>query len=121
MSHGPSTLGTMITSSLSPISVTSVVMSSSTQGDSSELTRVHSWVSPISMSLPTRTSPSRAASLSSTCTASSRLPSRMSTLGAMSGTFATIFSLAKLRKWIMREGLKGISRTGSGRRWRGAW
>ena len=38
----PSTLGTMTTSSLSPISVTSWVRSSSTQGDSSALTRVHS-------------------------------------------------------------------------------
>ncbi len=38
----------------------------------------------------------------------------MSTLGAMSGTLATIFSLEKSRKWIIREGLKGISRTGSG-------
>src|SRR6185437_16211916 len=33
---------------------------------------------------------------------------------AMSGTFATIFSLEKSRKWIIREGLKGISRAGSG-------
>ncbi len=39
----------------------------------------------------------------------------MSTLGAMSGTFATIFSLEKSRKWIIREGLKGISRAGSRR------
>jgi hypothetical protein len=35
-------------------------------------------------------------------------------LGAISGTFATIFSLEKSRKWIIREGLNGISRTGSG-------
>ena len=38
----------------------------------------------------------------------------MSTVGAMSGTFATIFSFEKSRKWIIREGRKGISRTGSG-------
>ena len=38
----------------------------------------------------------------------------MSTVGAMSGTLATIFSLEKSRKWIIREGLNGISRTGSG-------
>ena len=38
----------------------------------------------------------------------------MSTVGAMSGTFATIFSFEKSRKWIIREGLNGISRTGSG-------
>ena len=35
-------------------------------------------------------------------------------MGAMSGTLATIFSLEKSRKWIIREGLKGISRAGSG-------
>src|SRR5205823_797474 len=45
---------------------------------------------------------------------SSRLPSRMSTVGAMSGTLATIFSLEKSRKWIILEGRNGISRTGSG-------
>src|ERR1700759_2598207 len=114
MSHGPSTLGIMITASLSPISETTVVRSSRIQGDSRLLTRVHSWVSPRSISLPTRTSPARAASLRSTGTASSRLPSRMSTVGAMSGTLATIFSLEKSRKWIIREGLNGISSTGSG-------
>ena len=38
----------------------------------------------------------------------------MSTVGAISGTLATIFSFEKSRKWIMREGLKGISRAGSG-------
>src|SRR3712207_2289260 len=38
----------------------------------------------------------------------------MSTFGAMSGTLATIFSFEKSRKWIIRDGLKGISRTGAG-------
>ena len=38
----------------------------------------------------------------------------MSTVGAMSGTLATIFSLEKSRKWIIREGLNGISSTGAG-------
>ena len=89
--------------------------SSSTQGDSSALTRVHSGVSPRSISLPTLISPARAASLRSTGTASSRLPSRMSTVGAMSGTFATIFSFEKSRKWIIRDGVNGISRSGVGR------
>ena len=32
----------------------------------------------------------------------------------MSGALATIFSFEKSRKWIIREGLNGISRTGSG-------
>src|SRR5450755_3717977 len=114
MSHGPSTLGTMITSSLWPISETRVIRSSRIQGDSRLLTRVHSCVSPSSISRPTFTSPARADSLRSTGTASSRLPSRMSTVGAMSGTLATIFSLEKSRKWIIRDGLKGISRIGSG-------
>ena len=38
----------------------------------------------------------------------------MSTVGAMSGTLATIFSLEKSRKWIIREGGNGIDWTGSG-------
>src|SRR5918999_4829875 len=114
MSQAPSTLGTMITSSLSPISLTSRVRSSSTQGLSSELTRVQSAVWPRSASRATRIRPSRAASLRSTGTASSKFPSRMSVVAAMSGALAAIFSLEKSRKWIMRDGLKGISRSGSG-------
>ena len=38
----------------------------------------------------------------------------MSTVGAMSGTFATIFGLEPGKKWITRDGGKGISLTGSG-------
>ena len=38
----------------------------------------------------------------------------MSTVGAMAGTFSTIFSFERSRKWIIRDGLKGISRAGSG-------
>src|ERR671925_270740 len=114
MSHGPSTFGTMTTSSRSPISLTSRVRSSRTHGDSSEFTRAHRAVSPRSISRPTRISPSRAVSLRSTGTASSRLPSRMSTSVASSGAFATIRSFEKSRKWIIRDGLKGISRRGSG-------
>ena len=38
----------------------------------------------------------------------------MSTVGAMSGTLATIFSLEKSRKWIIRDGLNGISCAGVG-------
>src|ERR671914_599221 len=66
------------------------------------------------MSRPTRIRPSRAASLRSTAMASSRLPSRMSTCGAISEALATIFSFEKSRKWIMRDGLYGISAGGSG-------
>ncbi len=33
---------------------------------------------------------------------------------AISGTFARIFSFDASKKWIIREGLKGISRRGSG-------
>src|SRR3954467_3064864 len=114
MSQGPSTFGTITTSSLWPISPTACVMSSSTHGDSRALTRVQSAVAPRSMSRPTRISPSRAASLRSTGTASSRLPSRMSVLVAMSAALATIFSFEKSRKWIIRDGLNGISVSGSG-------
>src|ERR687897_1217625 len=114
MSHAPSTFGTITTSSRSPMAATSCIRSSSIQGLSSALMRVQSCVSPSSISEPTRISPSRAASLRSTGMASSRLPSRMSTWGAMSGALATIFSFEKSRKWIIREGLTGISRSGSG-------
>src|ERR1035441_6067279 len=114
MSQGPSTLGIITTSSLCPISVTSVVRSSNAQGDSRLLTRVHSAVSPRSISLPILTSPSRAGSLRSTDTASSRLPSRMSDLSARSGSLAAIFSLLGSKKWIIRDGLNGISRIGAG-------
>src|SRR5215208_4911386 len=114
MSQAPSTFGTITTSSLWPISPTTSVRSSRTHGDSSAFTRVHSAVWPRSMSRPTRIRPSRAASLRSTGTASSRLPSRMSVFAAMSAALATIFSLEKSRKWIIRDGLKGISASGSG-------
>ena len=39
----------------------------------------------------------------------------MSACLAMSGTFAAIFSFEASKKWIIREGLNGISRGGSGR------
>ena len=38
----------------------------------------------------------------------------MSARAAMSGTLAAIFSLLGSKKWIIRDGLTGISRTGSG-------
>ena len=38
----------------------------------------------------------------------------MSVLVAMSAALETIFSFEKSRKWIIREGLTGISRSGSG-------
>src|SRR4051812_21719656 len=114
MSHGPSTFGTMITSSRSPISPTSRSRSSSTHGESSAFTRAHSAASPRSTSRPMRTSPSRAASLRSTGTASSRLPSRMSACRATSGSFAAIFSLLGSKKWIIRDGVTGNSSNGSG-------
>src|ERR671919_1448395 len=114
MSQAPSTLGTMMTSSRSPISAISRVTSSRTQGLSRLFTRVHSAVSPRSPSRATRISPSRAASLRSTGIASSRLPSSTSVCRPMSGAFAAIFSFEKSRKWIIREGVTGISRSGSG-------
>jgi hypothetical protein len=38
----------------------------------------------------------------------------MSALAAVPGSFATIFSLDASKKWIIRDGGNGISRTGSG-------
>src|SRR5438067_6092226 len=114
MSCAPSTFGTMITSSLSPISVTRVIRSSSTHGESRLLILVHSWVAPKSVVLATSTRPRRAASLRSARTASSRLPSSTSTFGASAGSLAVIFALPGSKKWIIRDGGAGISRTGAG-------
>jgi hypothetical protein len=38
----------------------------------------------------------------------------MSVFVAMSGALATIFSLEKSKKWIIRDGLTGISAGGAG-------
>src|ERR671917_449883 len=114
MSQAPSTFGTMITSRRSPIAPTSLVRSSSTHGESSAFTRVHSAVPPRSVSRPSRASPSRAATLRSAGIASSRLPSTMSACWAIAGSLATIFSFDGSKKWIMREGVTGIWRGGSG-------
>ena len=38
----------------------------------------------------------------------------MSVLAAMSGSFAAIFSFDGSKKWIIREGVTGISSSGSG-------
>src|SRR5262245_42473342 len=114
MSQGPSTFGIMITSSTSPISSTSVVRSSRIHGLSSEFTRVQSWQSPKSISRPTFARPSRAATLLSIWTASSRFPSSTSQRFARSGSLVTIFALDASKKWIMRDGRYGISRSGVG-------
>ena len=114
MSQAPSTFGTMITSSLSPISATSRVRSSSIHGESRLLIRTHSWVSPKSFDLAISMSPSRAATLLSSWMASSRLPSNTSTFLAISGTLAAILGLDGSKKWIIRDGLKGVSRRGVG-------
>ena len=104
----------MITSSLSPIAGTSVVRSSSTHGLSRALIRVQSWVGPKSVSCAIRTRPSRAATLLSALTASSRLPSSTSTVPTICGTLAAIFSLLGSKKWIARLGRAGISVSGVG-------
>src|ERR671910_472499 len=114
MSHGPSTLGIITTSSLSPISGTRRRKSSRAHGLSRLLTRVHSAVSPKSVVFASSISPSRAASLRSAGIASSRLPSSTSVFPSMSGTLETIFSFDASRKWIIRAGLTGISSGGSG-------
>ena len=93
MSHGPSTLGSMITSSLLPAAATISVMSSSAQGELSALMRVHSPVEPKSVARAIAIKPSRAVFLESTGMASSRLPSTTSTCRTSSGTFARTFSM----------------------------
>ena len=79
MSHGPSTLGSIITSSLLPAAATICVMSSSAQGELSALMRVHRPVVPKSFACAISMKPARAASLASAGIASSRLPSTTST------------------------------------------
>ena len=110
MSHGPSTFGSMTTSSLAPTSATISRMSSSAQGEFSALMRVHSPVPPKSFAFAISMKPRRAATLASAGIASSRLPSTTSTCGISSGILARIFSLCGGTKWIMRS-----SRTGSWR------
>src|SRR3954466_5184732 len=114
MSSGPVTLGIMITSSLSPTSVTAVMMSSRPQGESIAFTLVHSCALPGVKNLATSTRPDRAASLSEAGTPSSRFASSTSTCWDMSGTLPTIFWFDAGKKWIIRDGRTGISRTGAG-------
>ncbi len=65
MSQAPSTLGSMITSSLLPIAATISVMSSSAQGELSALIRVHRPVAPNSVAFAMAMKPLRAVSLAS--------------------------------------------------------
>ena len=81
--------------------------------------RVHSWVGPLAppklaVSWAIFTRPSRAASLLSALTASSRLPSSTSTLPTICGIFAAILALLGSKKWIARLGRAGISLGGAG-------
>ena len=103
MSHGPSTFGSMITSSLLPTAATSSVTSSSTHGLLRQLMRVHRPVEPKSVALAMAMKPLRAASFWSAGMASSRLPRMTSTWPAMSLILARIFSLCGGTKWIMRS------------------
>src|SRR5688572_16701425 len=114
MSQAPSTLGIITTSRRLPMAPTSVERSSRHQGESRLLTRVHSGVPPRSTSRPIVARPSRAAIFRSPGMASSRFPRRMSVFFATSGSFAAIFSFDGSKKWMHRDGLTGISRSGSG-------
>ena len=116
MSQGPSTLGTITTSSLSPISDTIVNRSSRIQGELRALIRVQRPV-PVaakSVAWAMATKPLRAASFWSAGTASSRLPSTTSTVPASSGTRARTLSLWGGTKWIIRSSRTGRSRNGAG-------
>src|SRR5271165_547675 len=114
ISHGPSTLGIMITSSLLPTAFTISVMSSRNQGLFNAFTRVQSAVSPKSVALATSMKPARAASLESAGIPSSRLPHATSTCFAVSDILARILSMCGGKKWIMRSGRTGSSRSGCG-------
>src|SRR5262249_46157201 len=114
MSQGPSTLGSMMASSLLPTATTISAMSSSAQGEFSALIRVHSPVDPKSTLPAISMNPIRAACLASTGIASSRLPSTTSTCRSTSCTFARTFSLWGGTKWIIRSSRTGNSRRGAG-------
>ena len=114
MSHGPSTFGSMITSSFDPTAPTISTMSSRSHGELSALTRVHRPVAPKSFALAIAMKPARAAVLASAGIASSRLPSTTSTCAISSGTLARTFSICGGTKWIMRSSLTGSSRSGAG-------
>ena len=114
MSHGPSTLGSMTTSSLAPTAGTISSTSSSAHGELSALMRVHSPVSPQSWAWAMAMNPERAATLASAGTASSRLPSTTSTWAISSPARARIFSTCGGTKWIMRSSRTGSCRKGSG-------
>ena len=113
-SHGPSTLGSITTSSLSPISPTIRVMSSRNQGEFSALTRTQSPVAPKSRARAIWMKPSRASALASIGIASSRFPSTTSTWAASSPTLARTFALCGGTKWIMRSNRAGSSTNGRG-------
>ena len=114
MSQSPSIFGTITTSSLSPISPTSRVMSSMNQGELSAFTRAQSPVEPKSVAFAIAIKPSRAACFASIGIASSRLPSTTSTWPTSSAAFARIFSLCGGTKWIMRSSREGSSVSGRG-------
>ncbi len=114
MSHAPSTLGSIITSSLLPTAAEISVTSSSAHGELSALMRVHKPVAPKSCACAIAMNPARAASLASAGTASSRLPSTTSTCAISSGTLARSFSICGGTKWTMRSSLTGSSRSGAG-------
>src|SRR5262245_50030188 len=114
MSHGPSTFGSMITSSLSPTAATISVTSSSAQGELSALIRVHNPVAPKSQEFAIAINPARAACFASAGIASSRLPRTTSTSVTNSGTLLRTFSMCGGTKWIIRSSRSGNSRSGAG-------
>src|SRR6476619_21603 len=114
MSHGPSTFGSMTTSSFEPTAATISSMSSRSHGELSALTRVHRPVAPKSLAFAIAMKPARAACLASAGIASSRLPSTTSTSAISSGTLARSFSMCGGTKWIMRSSFTGSSRSGAG-------
>src|SRR5215831_4041713 len=114
MSHAPSTLGSMTTSSFSPTAPTISITSSSIHGELRALIRVHRPVVPKSFAFAMAMKPARAACLASAGIASSKLPSTTSTSAISSGTLARNFSICGGTKWIMRSSLTGSSRSGVG-------
>ena len=115
MSQAPSTLGSMMTSSLLPIAATISVMSSSAQGELSALMRVHSPVAPNSIALAMAMKPLARRLLGVGGNGVLEIAEHHVDLrGRARAPWRVTFSMCGGTKWIMRSSRTGSSRSGAG-------
>ena len=126
---GPSTFGSMMTSSLLPTAPTISVMSSSAQGELSALMRVHSPVAPKSIAFAICDEAFARGLLGVDRNGVLEIAEHDVDLARPGpGTLARTFSLCGGTKWIMRSSRTGSSRSGAGapmasgaKKWRGSF